>query len=562
MKKIFISISLCFFTLSQISAQTTFTKVWETFHDGTLTGKDISNNVTADSSGNIYITGKSFETSAKGDFTTIMYDTSGNVMWKDFYTTTGGGVENKGNKIIVDAFQNIYALGTSQLKGGDIAIVKYNTAGKVWSENYTPSWYGNYYDEGKDIGVDSMGNVYAVGVVTSTSGNLDDVYTFKVDDASNVLWDVQYTGASASDYARAIAVTKGGDCFSLSTSYNFFGSANDDITTIYYDTDGAEQWLARYNGEGDDFDMAVDITIDDAGDQYVCGATMNASNNNDIVAWKQNEFGTRLWTKIYNGSADEEDSAVSAMALSDGKVVVVGRSREMLDGDELDAITLILLDASGNELWTKNYFGIDSNGAVPFALTTDKKDGIYISGFTFSLSGERDGLIMKYDTTGNLEWMDTFDGSDNWYDVFTSVVIDNKYNIIVTGQTHSSVSTSDFVTIKYSQEFPIDTVITDTTETDTTGNDTTQTFIAELLSEDLIHIYPNPAIDVLHINIDQEGIIETEIIICSADGKEHYRTVSSKNEEQIDISELAPGIYMLHINNKNMRASKQFIVSQ
>lgn len=58
-------------------------KLWDSFFNGTLTGKDESNSVITDNTGNVYITGKSFNTSSIGNFTTAKYDSYGVQQWID-----------------------------------------------------------------------------------------------------------------------------------------------------------------------------------------------------------------------------------------------------------------------------------------------------------------------------------------------------------------------------------------------------------------------------------------------------------------------------------------------
>lgn len=560
MKKIFIAAILSVSILQTLSAQVTITKQWEAYHNGTLSRKDISNSLITDSLGNIYITGRSFESSAKGDFTTIKYDTSGNELWKDFYAASGTGKKNSGEHIIIDNFQNIYAEGSSLNSAGDIAVVKYNSDGKIWSQNYTSTWFGAYEDEGKGIGVDSSGNVYVTGMTTSTSGNLDDVYTIKINPASDVIWSMQYTGASDSDYPTAIAVSKDGNCYALNSSYNFFGTSTYDITTIHYDDDGTEQWISRYNGEGNDFDMAADITLDADGNQYVCGMGMNSDNNNDMVVWKQNSYGTRLWTKIYDGTAGAEDSAITAIALADGKVAAIGRTIELVSGVETDAITLMLIGSDGTLLWTKNYTGDDLAGALPYGLTADAQGGIYIAGAVYNADGNEDAVILKYDTSGVLVWSDIFDGAAGMNDIFRAVTLDRTNNIVVTGQTYTTSSASDFITIRYHQQFAADT----TGSIDTTGNtDTTQnTALSGIADEALFQIYPNPANSILHLEFPQT--VNGTLILFDAFGEAAITETKLIGASiDLNINMLPAGVYFATVlNDRGELFSKRFTVQR
>ncbi|MGB3076149.1 MAG: hypothetical protein WBB36_12540, partial [Chitinophagales bacterium] len=257
-----------FFISTIVSAQAP-QKLWETFLDGNLTGKDVVNSVVSDAVGNIFVTGTSYQTVSNGNFTTVKYDADGVQQWADYYNGTASGVTNRGKKIVLDKWQNVYALGTVALHAGDIAIVKYNQNGKSWSHNYEPYWFGSDADFGVDIAVDSSGYLYACGQVTSLSGNLWDMYTMKCDTAGVKIYEENFSSASGDDYPAGVAVTAGGNFFALTSSFDFFGSATYDIFTINYLSNWNHNWESKYSGEGNGVDYGTFIKVDDASNQYV-----------------------------------------------------------------------------------------------------------------------------------------------------------------------------------------------------------------------------------------------------------------------------------------------------
>jgi hypothetical protein len=61
-----------------------------------------------------------------------------------------------------------------------------------------------------------------------------------------------------------------------------------------------------------------------------------------------------------------------------------------------------------------------------------------------------------------------------------------------------------------------------------------------------LKIWPNPAQDILYIQLPDE---QTEISICSMEGKEVMRLQLVKGKNQIDISSLSNGMYILKSGN-------------
>lgn len=540
MKKILFTILLLNFTLLNLYAQAP-PKLWESFFNGALNGKDESNNVLTDLSGNVFITGTSFQTFNGGSFTTVKYDENGSQLWADHFSNTEATYKNYGKRLVMDKWQNVYAVGTTALNEGDLAICKYNSNGRVWAKDYEPYWFQTYDDYGIDMDVDSSGNFYAIARVTSPSGNLYDMYIMKCDSSGTMIWEDNYTGASAADYPVALAVTPGGTAYPLLQSYNFFGTSTQDITTIQYLSSGIQNWFSRYNGAGNAEDYPTFMKIDAAENQYLCGTT-DAGATNDMVAIKQNIYGTRLWVTTYNGTANGNDTAISETWLPNGFVVITGKSKELLNGSTVDAIVTMVVD-SGPVVWTNKYYGTDSLGASPLQMITDAQGNIYICGFENLVGGTKNGCILKYDSNGNLLWNISYDAGVNLNDKFNSIALDFNNDVLVTGQTFTSATNSNYVTVKYAN---------------------TPTAINENYFTDEFIIYPNPAKNLVTIALNLMERKNTSVSVIDVAGREiknfSLNLLSGNSRMQLDLSGMNPGIYFVRLNsNKNTLVKKLVI---
>ena len=222
---------------------------------------DVGLDISADSTGNIYVTGRfsgtssvfaadgttssfSLTTSGFDDAFIVKYNTDGTPQWARRIGGTGTDI---GESISTDSSGNVYVTGnfsgtasvfaadgttatfTSTTSGGtDVFIVKYNTDG-------TPQWVrkigatGN--DEGYGISTDSSGNVYVTGTFRGT------------------------ISVFASDGTTA--------------TFTSTSSGSTDAFVVKYNTDGTPQWARKIGGT--DNDNGVDISTDSSGNVYVTG---------------------------------------------------------------------------------------------------------------------------------------------------------------------------------------------------------------------------------------------------------------------------------------------------
>ena len=72
-----------------------------------------------------------------------------------------------------------------------------------------------------------------------------------------------------------------------------------------------------------------------------------------------------------------------------------------------------------------------------------------------------------------------------------------------------------------------------------------------------LHIYPNPATDLL--NITSEDAINT-IAVFDYTGKQHLKMNTDSKQYQIDISRFKPGIYLLVVETGNARAQRRIVI--
>ncbi|MDD5362001.1 MAG: SBBP repeat-containing protein [Ignavibacteria bacterium] len=132
---------------------------WAAIYNGPENGDDIAHSITVDSSGNVYVTGKSRGNGLIG-YATIKYNAVGVEQWVARYP----GSSNSASSLAVDGSGNVYVTGTSWESGtgNDYATIKYNSMGEaIWVQRYNGAGNGDEY--ASSLKVDRSGNVYVTG---------------------------------------------------------------------------------------------------------------------------------------------------------------------------------------------------------------------------------------------------------------------------------------------------------------------------------------------------------------------------------------------------------------
>ena len=307
-------------------------------------------------------------------------------------------------------------------------------------------------DEAQAITTDFLGNVYVTG--WSESGYINyDYVTIKYDPAGNECWVARYNGpANHSDMANAIATDLSGNVYITGASYGIGTWL--DYTTIKYNGDGNELWVARYNGPGNDHDLAYTITIDLLGNIYISGRSQGVGTHDDYATVAYDTFGNELWVARYNGPMDGYDCVLDIVTDSLANVYITGASR----GSSLNFhdYTTIKYNKDGNQMWVARYEGPSKGDDVAYGIVIDESIGnLYVTGCSVNSSNvyvtSNDYVTIAYDLSGNELWVARYNGPANSNDIAKAINMDRFGNIFISGASRNIRGDFDFVTVAYDQ---------------------------------------------------------------------------------------------------------------
>ena len=205
----------------------------------------------------------------------------------------------------------------------DFTTIKYNSVGdEQWVARYKGSGYGS-----KRISVDALGNVYVSGSILDTSLG---IIMIKYDNNGIENWVSRYEGQNGSvNASRDMKIDALGNVYVTGESWNVDGDW-DVYTTIKYNSNGVEQWVAAYEDSVGDYGTPNALIVDDSGNVFVTGSRWpKGTNDHNYVTVKYNTEGIKLWESRYEGIGGGLDDP-SAIVIDEilGNVYVTGESGE------------------------------------------------------------------------------------------------------------------------------------------------------------------------------------------------------------------------------------------
>jgi len=118
------------------------------------------------------------------------------------------------------------------------------------------------------------------------------------------------------------------------------------------------------------------------------------------------------------------------------------------------AVMPCILFGQVDKEWIARYTGKGSGIVDVKAGAVSSAGNIYIAGSVFNSATYDDYALIKYNASGVLVWMRTYDGEAHHQDKANAMTLDNEENIYITGGSENQVvgeniPTTDYLTIKY-----------------------------------------------------------------------------------------------------------------
>jgi hypothetical protein len=435
--------------------------VWTNRFNGSGNAGDYASAVAVDTNGNVIVTGISTGSDTGWDYATIKYSGAGVPLWTNHYDGPES-VEDVPIAMAVDGSGNVIVTGRTFNPGSaqDFLTIKYSAAGvPLWTNLYNGALNSSDYPSA--VAVDASGNVFVTGG-TWRGGGGGDYATLKYSSAGVLLWANFYNGpGDGTDAALAMALDTNGNVFVTGASGGGIGALAD-FATIKYSNDGVPLWTNRFNGPGNSDDEPSAMAIDASGNVFVTGYQTGSGSFFDYVTIKYSNAGVALWTNRYAGLVTGTDLANAIAVDTNGNAFVTGYSGNGFGTD----YTTIKYSGAGVPSWTNRYNGPANNGDFATAITVDTGGNVFVTGYSMTSSNTYHYSTIAYSGAGVALWTNRNHGAgDNPQYTEPALAADRNGNVFMTGYSFSIASDYDYIVLKYSNARPSLTIARTTTNT-------------------------------------------------------------------------------------------------
>jgi len=432
-----------------------------------------------------------------------------------YATYLGGTAEDDGNAIAVDANGNAWVTGQTKstdfppksplyaTNGGgfDVFVTKFSSTGSLLFSTYIG---GGSDDSGNAIAIDASGNAFVAGGTKSVNfptkgayqGALKggtNAFVLEVNSTGSTLVYSTYLGGTGIDVASGLALDKNGNAYvaGSTTSMDFpqknplpNETAGGFVTEL--NSSGNALVYSTYLGAGGN-DIASAVAVDGSGNAYVTGATRSSSfvTTTGVVQPKCGTDGTcngglydafvtvikpltagLVYSTFLGGESRDEGLGIAVDSVGDAYITGVTSSTQFplgvarlfptLKGSS-DAF-VSELNPTGTQLLNSTYLG-GSGSEFGLAIAVDKNQNAYVTGVTGSTdfptanptqksnAGQNDAFVTEFGSGGSSLLFSTYLGGSQNENTSTSsgggslasIAVDSAgANIYVTGSTASS----------------------------------------------------------------------------------------------------------------------------
>ncbi len=269
---------------------------------------------------------------------------------------------------------------------------------------------------------------------------------------------IRAIGGGGYDYTFSIVQANDGGFVTVGYTQSF-GTGNNDILITKLDPTGNMQWARTLGGSEAELGYYITKTTDNC--YVITGYTTSyGAGYSDLFIAKLDSIGGLIWFKTVGGT--NNDNGYCVIQTSDGGFVVSGQTQSFSIGGS--DIFVVKFNSSGDVEWAKTIGGSSSDYGWAISQTSD--GGYIIAGYTNSFgAGGYEAMLVKLSSTGSLQWAKTAGTSYSEY-IYSLIQTSDGYVIAGYGSGYPGTG-NDGVIMKFATDGTFNwakTLYTDSTE--------------------------------------------------------------------------------------------------
>jgi hypothetical protein len=237
----------------------------------------------------------------------------------------------------VDRTGNIYVTGTSYDADSSkkILLVKLDSSGtEIWKRIYQPETRTDAI--AVDITSDAAGNSVITGTIKNAAGNTD-IVTMKFSPDGILVWENIYAGkAGLFDAPTAIVTDKKGNVFVC--GHEAAGESNPDLLLLRYNLAGELSYFKNYSTPK--METGIDVMTDDSCNVYVCGNIDMSTRTGDMIVLKFDSTGNQKWSFVYDGAQHAVDICSDFAFDDSSNIFITGSANHSNDKSDVPLIRI------------------------------------------------------------------------------------------------------------------------------------------------------------------------------------------------------------------------------
>jgi hypothetical protein len=370
------------------------------------------------------------------DILVYKYDLNGSLSNTFVFPSSGNGLLANAKILPVNS-SNAYFLAYQNASNNSIVCGRYTNQNATWTQTINNSSL-------VDIKVDQGNSLH---VLSSTPGiEIADIRVTKISSSGSIQFNNTFDIAAVSgeDVPTSMALQSSGLITVCGSAGN--QTPSDKVFAIRVNASGSLSWT-RVLFDFTESGSGSYINPTD-GSVYISGNSRNSNNVTDMYLLKYNASGVEQWRLSFeNQNIDEVTSPKLLTGDAQGNIYIAGYVNASVSSRD---IVVYKINPSGIRLWKRVFNGLASSEDIPNAMVCDASGDLWLVGTSRVTALNRNILVLRYNPTGQLTQNFTIDGPASAEDIGDDIAVEGDA-LYVLGEVTDTGSNKNVAVYKYNR---------------------------------------------------------------------------------------------------------------